>query len=48
MHFDPIKYTNNYKMRVIYNKDDMINDYQLKKMGKKLGEAQKSGQSCQI
>ena len=34
-------------MRVIYNKEYMISYYQLKKMGKKLGEAQKLGKSCQ-
>ena len=32
MHFDPKKYTQNYKMRVIQNKEDMINYYQLKKI----------------
>ena len=47
MHFDPKKYTKNYKMRVIQNKEDMISYYQLKKIGKKVGEAQKLGQSCQ-
>ena len=47
MHFDTKKYTNNYKKRLIQNKEDMINYYQLKKMGKKVGEAQKLGQSCQ-
>ena len=31
MHFDAKKYTKNYKMRVIYNKEDMISDYKLKK-----------------
>ena len=35
MHFDPKKYTKNYKMRVIQNKEDMISYYQLKKNGKK-------------
>ena len=35
MHFDPKKYTKNYKMRVIYNKEDMISYYQLKKNWKK-------------
>ena len=35
MHFDPKKYTKNYKKRVIQNKEDMISYYQLKKMGKK-------------
>ena len=35
-------------MRVIYNKEDMISYYQLKKkLEKKVGEAQKLGQSCQ-
>ena len=34
MHFDPKKYTKNYKMRVIYNKEDMISYYQLKKIEK--------------
>ena len=37
MHFDPKKYTKNYKMRVIYNKEDMISYYQLKKIGKNKG-----------
>ena len=46
MHFEPKKYTKNYKMRVIYNKEDMISYYQLKKIGKKVGEAQKLGKSC--
>ena len=45
MHFDPKKYTKNYKMRLIQNKEDIISYYQLKKMGKKVGEAQKLGQS---
>ena len=41
MHFDPKKYSKNYKMRVIYNKKDMIKYYQLKKNWKKnVGEAQ--------
>ena len=31
MHFDPKKYTNNYKMRVIQNKEDLISYDQLKK-----------------
>ena len=35
MDFDPKKYTKNYKMRLIQNKEDMISYYQLKKMGKK-------------
>ena len=35
MHFDPKKYTNNYKMRLIQNKEDMISYYQLKLNGKK-------------
>ena len=35
MHFDPKKYTKNYKMRVIQNKKDMISYYQLKKIWKK-------------
>ena len=35
MHFDPKKYTKNYKMRLIQNKEDMISYYQLKKIGKK-------------
>ena len=39
MHFDPKKYRKNYKKRVIQNKKDMISYYQLKKMGKKVGEA---------
>ena len=47
MHFDPKKYTKNYKKRVIQNKEDMISYYPLKKMGKKVGETQKLGQSCQ-
>ena len=34
-------------MRVIWNKEDMISYYQLKKMGKKVGEAKKLGQICQ-
>ena len=33
MHFDSKKYTKNYKMKVIYNKEDMISYYQLKEMG---------------
>ena len=37
MHFDPKKCTKNYKMRVIYNKEDMLGYFQLKK---KEGEAQ--------
>ena len=47
MHFDPKKYITNYKMRLIQNKEDIISYYQLKKKGKKVGEAQKLGQSCQ-
>ena len=47
MHFDPKKYTKKYKMRIILNKEDMISYYQLKKIGKKVREAQKLGQSCQ-
>ena len=47
MHFSPKKYTKNYKKRVIQNKKDMISYYQLKKNGRKGGEAQKLGQSCQ-
>ena len=35
MHFDPKKYTKNYKMRIIQNKEDMIIYYQLKKNGEK-------------
>ena len=35
MHFDTKKYTKNYKMRVIQNKEDMISYYQLKKNWKK-------------
>ena len=35
MHFDPKKYTKNYKMRMIQNKEDMISYYQLKKNWKK-------------
>ena len=31
MHFEPKKYTKNYKMSVIQNKEDMIRYYQLKK-----------------
>ena len=35
-------------MRVIKNREDMISYYQLKKkMGKKVREAQKLGQTCQ-
>ena len=41
MHFDPKKYTKNYKMRLIQNKEDMISYYQLKKMGKKRREGSK-------
>ena len=37
MHFDPKKYTQNYKMRVIQNKEDMISYYQLKNIEKKQG-----------
>ena len=47
MHFDPKKYIKNYKMKVILNKKDMISYYQLKKIGKKVEEAQKLGQICQ-
>ena len=43
MHFDPKKYIKNYKMRLIQNEKDMISYYQLKKNGKKRGEAQKLG-----
>ena len=46
MHFDAKKYTNNYKMRIIQNKEDIISYYRLEKIGKK-GEGQKLGQSCQ-
>ena len=35
MHFDPKKYTQNYKMWLIQNKEGMISYYQLKKNGKK-------------
>ena len=35
MHFDQKKYTTNYKMRLIQNKEDMISYYQLKKLKKK-------------
>ena len=31
MHFDPKKYTKNYKMRLMWNTENMINYYQLKK-----------------
>ena len=34
-------------MRVIYNKEDMLSYYQLKKNEKKVGKGQKLGQSCQ-
>ena len=34
-------------MRLIQNKEDMISYDQLKKNSKKVGEAQKLGQSCQ-
>ena len=37
MHFEPKKYTKNYKMSVIQNKEDLIIYYQLKKIGKKQG-----------
>ena len=47
MHFDPKKYIKNYKMRFIQNKEYMISYYQLKKIEKKVEEAQKIGQSCQ-
>ena len=47
MHFDPKKYIKNYKLSVIQNKSDMISYYQLKKIRKKVGEAQILGQSCQ-
>ena len=40
MHFDPKKYTKNYKMRVIYNKEDMISYYQLKKNWQKVGRSE--------
>ena len=36
MHFEPKKYTQKYKMRVIQNKEDMISYYQLKKLEKKV------------
>ena len=35
MYFDRKKYTKNYEMRVIYNREDMISYYQLKKKWKK-------------
>ena len=35
MQFDQKKYTENYKMRVIQNKEDMIKYYQWKKKWKK-------------
>ena len=44
MHFDPKKYTKNNKMSLIQNKKKMISYFQLKKMRKKVGEAQKLGQ----
>ena len=47
MHFDPKKYTKNYEMRVIQNKEDMISHYHLKKNQKKIREAQKLRQNCQ-
>ena len=47
MHFDPKKYIKNYEMRLIQNKNEMISYYQFKKNGKKRGEVQKLGQSCQ-
>ena len=48
MHFDPKKYTKNYKMGVIQNKKELISYYQLKKKWeKKVSEAQKLCQSCQ-
>ena len=48
MHFDAKKYTKNYEMKLIQNEEDMIIYYQLKKkIRKKVGDAQKSGQSCQ-
>ena len=34
MLFDPKKYTKNHKTRVIWNKEDMISYYQLKKIGR--------------
>ena len=37
MHFDAKKYTKSYKMKVIYNKEDMISYYQLKKIEKNRG-----------
>ena len=37
MHFDPKKYTKNYKQRVTQNKADMIIYYQLKKLKKSRG-----------
>ena len=46
MYFNPKKYTKNYKMRIIQNKEDMISYYQLKKLEKKMAEVQKLGQSC--
>ena len=48
MHFDLKKYTKNYKMKIIQNKEDMISYYQLKEKWEKIGgEAQNLGQSCQ-
>ena len=48
MHFDPKKYTKNYKMRVIQNKENMISYYQLKKIGKKrIGTSQNQTEICQ-
>ena len=47
MHFDPKKYTNNYKMRLIQNKEDMISYYQMKKNCKKSRGRPKLGQICQ-
>ena len=47
MHFDPKKYIKNYKMRIILNKEDIISYFKLKKIGKKVRETQKLGQTCQ-
>ena len=47
MHFDPKKYTKNYKMKVIQKKRRHDKFLSVKKIGKNVGEAQKFGQSCQ-
>ena len=44
MHFDTKKYTKNYKMRIIQNKEEMISYYQLTKIEKNIRDIPKLGQ----